>query len=171
MSAGGEKAAGADQVLQSTCEKIVTMIAQTIDAEPAGGVTSLRLPEGPVIGRQMTIDASDRDKEGKLNALNLCRISMLNSDLAPEAEVARLEYEHDRLDQFGMQRVYSVQTIRRRAGQLVMFENFLAGRPEAVREQDFRPIHSEAYAQEMMKEVGQWTRYRAAQLEELHRVR
>jgi hypothetical protein len=116
MSMTEGKSGAADQVLQSTCEKIVTAIAQTIDAEPAGGVTNLRMPEGPVIGRQMTIDASERGENGKLNQLNLCRISVLNSDLAPESEVARIEYEHDKQDNFGMQRVYSIQTIRRRAG-------------------------------------------------------
>jgi hypothetical protein len=50
---------------------------------------------------------------------------------------------------------------------LVLLENFLADDPQLVREEDFRPILSEAYAQQtVLKSVQDWARYRAWQRQE-----
>jgi hypothetical protein len=151
-----------DQLLQATCESIVTAAAKAIDAEPAGKASNLRLPEGPMVGRQITIDATEKD-----GPANICRLSVMDPALAPAGEVVRIEYEHDKQGKFGLQRVYSIQSVRQKAGELVLMENFLAESASQVREADFRPIHSEAYAQEtVLKTLEDWTRYRAWQLQE-----
>jgi len=150
-----------DHLLQATCEQIVLMVAQAVDAEGGQGVMDLRIPGGPVVGRQVSIDATERG-----GPVNKCRLTILNIDLAPEGEAARMEYEHDRQTRFGLQRVYSVQSVRRRNGKLELLENFLATVPEQVREADFRPIQSESYAQAtVLGTLRDWVNYRAWQLQ------
>ena len=98
--------------------------------------------------------------------MNRCRLSFLNPDLAPDGEIVRIEYEHDKQGKYGVHRVYSVQSVRRQGRTLVLLENFLAENVQTVREEDFRPILSEAYAQEtVLKSVRDWTGYRAWQLQ------
>jgi hypothetical protein len=151
-----------DKLLQETCETIVKSAAQAIDAEPAARAVSLRVPGGQMVGKQILIDASEKG-----NAHNICRLAIMNADISPEGEVARIEYEHDKQTKFGIQRVYSIQSVRRRSGELVLLENFLADSPSEVREQDFRPISSESYARAtVLKTLEDWTRYRAWQLQE-----
>lgn len=156
-----------DQLLQATCEEIVTVIAQSIEAEPVQSRQVMRLPAGAEVGHQIGIDATEKG-----GLLNRCRISILNVDAAPAGEAARIEYEHDKQGKFGVRRVYSIQSVRRRYGGLVLLENFLAESPEMVREEDFRPIESEAYARTtVLKAVQDWARYRAWQLQEAHKSR
>lgn len=151
-----------DPILRSTCEQIVTLIAQAVDAEPAQNHKVLMIPGGFQVGRQIAIDATEPG-----GTLNLCRLSILNVHDAPAGEAARIEYEHDKAGKFETRRVYSVQSVRRRGEDLVLLENFLAISPETVREEDFRAISSEAYAQTVVKSVQDWTRYRAWQLQTL----
>lgn len=155
-------AGAADQLLQSTCESIVMMMARLIDHEPLGGVVLLKLPDGVLIGKQVTINATEAG-----GPMNMCRMSVFNPDLAPGNEVARIEFEHEKKGKFGLQHVYSIQSVRRKPGSLVLMENFLASSPETVREADFEPIHSESYAQKMVHEtVKEWTHFRAWQLQQ-----
>lgn len=150
-----------DQLLQATCEQIVMMVAQAVDAEHGQGTMDLRVPGGPVVGRQISIDATE---QGGLT--NKCRLTILNTDLAPEGEAARMEYEHDKETKYGPQRIYSIQSVRRRSGQLELMENFLASSPEAVREADFRAIQSESYAQTtVLGTLKDWVNFRAYQLQ------
>ena len=150
-----------DKLLQATCEAIVTAAAQCVDAEPDTGAVALQLPNQTIVGKQITIDA------GEKAAHNICRIAVLNADLAPEGEVTRIEFEHDKQTSHGMQRVYSIQSIRRKRGVLVLMENFLAENAAGVREADFRPIESESYAQEtVFKTLQEWAHYRAWQLQQ-----
>jgi hypothetical protein len=156
------QAAEADGLLQATCEAIVTEIAQAVDAEPGATRKALRVPGGPEVGWQIKIDATEKGGH-----MSICRMSILDVNSAPEAEAARIEYEHDKEGKFGVHRVYSVQSIRRRGDELILMENFLADSPATVREEDFRPISSEAYAQKtVLKCVSDWARYRAWQLQE-----
>lgn len=151
-----------DRLLQTTCQQIVTEIARAVDAEPPGSRKGLRIPGGPEVGRQITIDATEKG-----GPMSISRFSILDVNLAPAGELARIEYEHDKQGKFGIHRVYSVQSIRRRGGELVLLENFLAENSVTVREEDFRPIGSEAYAQKtVLKGVQDWARYRAWQLQE-----
>jgi hypothetical protein len=151
-----------DKLLQATCEAIVTAAAQCVDNEPADHVTGLALPEGQVVGKQITVDATE---QGGL--LNTCRISVLDAAMAPHGEVARIEFEHDKQTPHGVLRVYSVQSVRRQAGELKLLENFLAENAAAVREADFRPIESESYAQEtVFKTLQEWATYRRYQLQQ-----
>jgi len=102
--------------------------------------------------------------------MSLCRFSILDVNSSPESEAVRTEYEHDKKGKFGVHRVYSVQSIRKRADELVLMENFLAEDPASVREQDFRPITPEAYAQKtVLKCMQGWVKYRAWQLQEEHK--
>ncbi len=157
-----DAAANSDQLLPETVQAIVTAAAQAIDAEPADRTVSLRVPGGLVVGKQITIDATEKD-----GLANICRLAVLNPDLAPENEVARIEYEHDKQGKFGTRRVYSIQSVRRRGGELVLLENFLATNAAAVREEDFRPIQSEKYAQEtVLATITEWAHFRAWQLQE-----
>lgn len=149
-----------DKLLRSTCERIVTIIAGAIDTEPEANRKILMVPGGIKVGQQITIDATE---PGGL--MNVCRLSILNVHEAPAGEVARIEYEHDKQGKFGAHRVFSVQSVRRVGDDLVLLENFLALSPEAVREEDFRPIGSEKYAQTVVKSLEDWTRYRAWQLQ------
>jgi hypothetical protein len=151
-----------DKILQATCENVLVMVAQAIDNEKGQGLVDLRLPGGPVVGKQLAIDATE--KGGKLNK---CRLTVLDVNQAPEGEAARIEYEHDKETKHGLTRVYSIQSVRRRAGKLELLENFLATSPEDVREADFRPIQSEAYAQQtVLGTLRDWALYRAWQLQE-----
>jgi hypothetical protein len=150
-----------DQLQPETCEAIVAETARAIDAEPPSQTSDVRMPGGPVVGRQIMIDATEKG-----GLLNRCRLTVLNADLAPDGEAARLEYEHDKQGKFGIQRVYSIQSVRKRGTKLVLMENFLAPSADAVREEDFRPIGSEAYAQAALKTLQDWVRYRAWQLQE-----
>jgi len=139
----------------------VSEATKAVDQELVSHTLSLRLPGGPVVGKQVTVDATE-----KSGLLNMCRIAVLNPDVAPEGEVVRLEYEHDRQTKFGPQRIYSIQSVRRQGGRLVLLENFLAESPDHVREEDFRPISSEAYArQTVLKTLHDWAVYRAWQLQ------
>jgi hypothetical protein len=152
-----------DPVLQTTCNDIVTLIAEAIDREPAGNRQAMSLPGGGVIGQQITIDAAE---EGKMNR---CRFSILDVNQSPAGEVARIEYVHDKQGKFEVRRVYSIQSVRRQAGGLTLLENFLALGPDSVREEDFRPIRSEAYAQTVvLKAVRDWAHWRQWQLQEGH---
>jgi hypothetical protein len=151
-----------DQLLQATAKAIVAAVTAAVDLEPASRTLSLRVPGGPVVGKQITIDAVEKG-----GAMNLCRISLLNPDLAPAGEVACMEYEHDKQTKFGVQRVYSIQSVRRQHAQLVLMDNFLAETQKDVREQDFRAIESESYAQgTVLATLAEWTHYRAWQLQE-----
>jgi hypothetical protein len=150
-----------DQLLQATCEAIVSAAATTVDAEPPNLARMLKTPDGMAIGKQVIIDATEAD-----GLLNMCRVSVLNPDLAPEGEIVRVEYEHEKQTKFEREMVYSIQSVRRRAGKFVLLENFLAERPETVREEDFRPIESESYAQQtVLKTIRDWGHYRAWQLQ------
>jgi len=60
-----------------------------------------------------------------------------------------------------------VQSVRRWGGKLVLLENFMAESPATVREEDFKPIVSEAYGRGgVLKSVHDWVLYRAWQLQE-----
>jgi O-phosphoseryl-tRNA(Cys) synthetase len=159
------EAEGADKLLQTTCSEIVATVTKTVEAESSQQKTSLRLPNGPVVGNRIVIDATEKEE-----VVNICRLSLLNPDLAPEGEVVRIEYEHDKQTKFGMQRVYSIQSVRRKAGQLILLENFLAATARDVREEDFRPIQSDQYAQQtVLATLTEWARYRAWQIQEAHK--
>ena len=151
-----------DQITQATCEAIVSAIAVAVESEIPSRVVSMRLPDGGIVGKQLVIDATEPGGRA-----NMCRIGLLNPDIAPEGEAVRIEFEHDRQTKFGVQRVYSIQSLRRQAGRLVLMENFLAQEPKDVREEDFRPITSEVYAKTtVLKTVQDYARYRAWQLQE-----
>ena len=114
-----------------------------------------------MVGKQVTIDATENE-----GLLNLCRIGVLNPDMAPEGEIIRIEYLHDKETRFDTQRVYSIQSVRRKGAELVLFENFLADKPENVREADFRPIVSETYAQQsVLTTLKDWASWRGWQLQ------
>jgi len=133
-----------------------------VEAESTASRRVLRVPDGPEVGWQITIDATEKG-----GPMSVSRFSILDVNSSPEAEAVRIEYEHDKQGKFGVQRVYSVQSIRKRGGELVLMENFLAENPASVREQDFRPITSEAYAQKtVLKCMQDWAKYRAWQLQE-----
>lgn len=150
-----------DQLLQDTCRQIVTMVAELIDSEHQNRVKRLVLDSGIEYGRQILIDAA----EGSA-MMNVCRLTILVTDLNPEAEVVRIEYEHDKKTNYGTERAYSVQSVRQHGRTLQLLENFLADAPEHVREADFRPILSETYAQEsVLKSLRQWTQYRSWQIQ------
>jgi hypothetical protein len=150
-----------DQLLQATCEAIVQAAASAVDAEPPTLAKQMNLPGVGLVGKQITIDATGED-----GLLNMCRMSVLNPDVAPEGEIVRMEFEHEKEGKFGKQMVYSIQSVRRRAGQFVLLENFLAERPEEVREEDFRQIESESYAQEtVLKTLKDWAGFRRWQLQ------
>ncbi len=151
-----------DNITQETIGAIVTEVASAIDAEGAQGTLPFKAPGGPEVGRQVMIDATEKD-----GLMNRCRFSILNPELAPAGEVARIEYEHDKQGQFGVRRVYSVQSVRKNLSGLVLMENFLAESAATVREADFRPISSEAYARAtVLSSVQNWARYRAWQRQE-----
>ncbi len=153
-----------DGLHQATCEQIVAEIARAVDAEPEASRRVLRTPGGPGVGWQITIDATEKG-----GPKSLCRLSIMDVNTAPDGEAARIEYEHIKQGKSGAYPVYSVQSIRRRGDGLVLLENFLAENPKSVREQDFRPIGSEAYAsQAVLKGVQDWAKYRAWQLQEEH---
>lgn len=152
-----------DQQLQSFCEKIITKVAESIDKEPDEAKLTLRVPGGPEIGQQIRVDATDAQ-----GLKNICVLSILNVNLSPASEVARIENERERQGKFSVQAVYSVQSIRRQAGRLVLLENFIAEGPATVREEDFRVISSEQYAKSVLQSVEDWARYRAWQLQELN---
>lgn len=164
MAAVGDQ----DRLLQETCQAIVRVAAGAIDAELVGRTAMMRVANGPVVGKQIMIDATNATEKDGL--LNTCSIAVLNPELAPEGEVVRIEYEHDKQTKFGVQRVYSIQSVRRRGGELVLLENFLAPNAAAVREADFRQIHSESYAQEtVLKSLQEWAHFRAWQLQEMRK--
>jgi hypothetical protein len=149
-----------DQLQQSTCEAIVSTAASVVDSEPASLAKALKTPDGTTVGKQITIDATEAD-----GLLNMCRISVLNPDLAPEGEIVRIEFEHEKETKFDIQMTYSIQSVRRRSGQLLLLENFLSDSPELVREDDFRPIRLESYArQSVLGTLQDWSRFRAWQL-------
>jgi hypothetical protein len=154
-----------DASLQATCGEIVALVTEAVNAESPQKWISLRLPNGPIVGNQILIDATE-----KKEVVNLCRLSSLNPDLAPEGEVARMEYEHDKQTKYGMQRVYSIQSVRRHGSQLVLLENFMAATSRDVREEDFRPIQSDQYAQQtVLATLKEWTHYRAWQIQEANK--
>jgi hypothetical protein len=162
MSDGVNEVPEHDRLLQETCEAIVMAVAAAIDSEPPARVSVMSLPGGGAVGKQITIDITEPDKP-----LNLCRLAMLDGDVAPEGEVARIEYEHEKPGKFGTVRIYSIQSVRKQAGRLVLLENFLASSPQEVREQDFRPIESESYAQTtVLKTLQDWARYRLWQIQQ-----
>lgn len=149
-----------DRLLQSTCEQIVDMAQQALALEQPAAITAMHSADGPSVGRQITIDATEPK-----GLLNVCRLSVLDPGLAPGGEAVRIEYEHDKATPSGHIRVYSIQSVRRQAGQYILFENFLADDPTLVREQDFRAISSESYAQQtVLKSLEDWTKFRAYQL-------
>ncbi len=151
-----------DQLLPTTCQTIVDEVERAVQAEIAQNVQSVLLPGGVAVGKQIVIDATE-----KTGRVNRCRFSLLNPDRAPAGEVVRIEFEHDKEGKFGVHRVYSVQSVRRVNGVLVLLENFLADDATLVREEDFRPILSESYAQRtVLKSVQDWAKYRAWQRQE-----
>jgi hypothetical protein len=148
-----------DRLLQSTLEQIVATVNQAVAAEAPGAVIPMQVPGGPAVGRQVTIDATEKD-----GPMNRCRLSALDPGLAPAGEAVRVEYEHDKTTSSGQIRVYSIQSVRRQGGQYVLMENFLADDATTVREADFRSITSEAYAQQtVLKSLEEWVQYRAWQ--------
>jgi hypothetical protein len=153
-----------DKLLQTTCEQIVTEIAKAVEAESAQSRKVLRVPGGPEVGWQIMIDATEKG-----GPMSICRLSILDVNKSPQAEAVRIEYEHDKKGKYGVHLVYSVQSIRKRGEELVLMENFLAENPASVRDQDFRLIKSEAYAQKtVLKCMQDWAKYRAWQLQEMH---
>ncbi|MDB5179107.1 MAG: hypothetical protein JWN01_1050 [Patescibacteria group bacterium] len=154
-----------DELLPATCQAIVAEATKAIEQELVGRTMTMRLPGGPVVGRQITIDAAEKGAP-----LNMCRVAVLDPNLAPEGEVVRLEYEHDKPSKFGVQRIYSIQSVRRRGEELVLLENFLANGPIEVREEDFRPIKSETYGRAtVLNTLHDWVMYRAWQLQEMRK--
>ncbi len=152
-------ASAQDQLLPATCEAIVAAVQAVVAAEPMKNIQAVVLPNGTAVGQQLVIDATGKD-----GRVNRCRLSMLNPDMAPAREVVRMEFEHDKDGKFGVHRVYSVQSVRRVNLDLVLLENFMADSPETVREEDFRPILSEAYVRKtVLKAVEDWSNYRAWQ--------
>jgi hypothetical protein len=150
------------QQFQNTCGEIVRAIAIVIDSAPADSRKIMRIPNGPEVGQQITIDATE---PGGL--LNRCRLSILNVDLAPAGEAARIEFEHDKKSAFETRRVYSVQSVRRVNSELVLLENFIADSPKTVREADFREIASSTYARAtVLKSLEDWIRFYTWQLQE-----
>jgi hypothetical protein len=151
-----------DRLLQATCDVIVREAAQAIDATPPGQALVMKTPDGQAVGKQITIDASETKGQH-----NICRLAVLNAELAPAGEVTRIEYEHDKQTKYGTTRVYSIQSVRMRGGKLVLMENFLADSPAQVREQDFEPIESESYAQQTVwKTLQEWTHYHRWQMQQ-----
>ncbi len=149
-----------DELTQEVCAEILALIQQAIETENPRTVSVVRIPNGPEVGRQITINAAEEN-----GPANQARLSLLNADLAPAGEAARVEYEHDKPGKFGMRRVYSVQSIRRVRGKLELLENFMAQDAQSVREEDFRAIESGAYGREtVLKSLASWVDYRAAQL-------
>lgn len=155
-----------DKLLQTTCETIVTVVAAVLDAEPPGMAKLIMSPKGAIVGKQVMIDATDREKDGMLN---LCRLTVLEPGSSPVHEVARIEYAHDEQGKFGKHQVYSVQSVRRNAvGELVLMENFLAADEHHVRDADFQLIHSEEYAQKTVLEtLKDWVTYREWQVKQI----
>lgn len=146
-----------DQITQATITELITQIAQIIDGE-GGQSEVVRNATGQEIGRQVVIDA------GEKGLANMCRLTILNPDLAPAGEAVRIEFEHDKQGTYETRRIYSVQTVRRVNNQLELKENFLADSIEDVREQDFRPIRSEEYARSVvLKSIQDWAKFRAWQ--------
>lgn len=142
------------------CEQIVAAISKSMNAENPAAVQIMRIPGGPEVGRQFMIDAPKED-----GLMNRARLSLMNPDLAPAGEVARIEYESDKQGRFGVKRVYSIQSVRRHGSDLELLENFLAESAATVREDDFRPIESAEYARDtVLKSVQSWVDYRAWQL-------
>jgi hypothetical protein len=160
MTNGADSAAD-DRLMQSTCEEMVALLRGAFAAEPPGNVTTLQVPNGPVVGKQFTIDATETD-----GLMNRCRLSLMDPVTAPASEAARFEYEHEKESGNDIIEVYSIQSLRQQAGKYVFLENFLAEQPETVREQDFRPISSAAYAQTVLKGLEGWIKFRAYQLQQ-----
>jgi hypothetical protein len=156
-----------DKLLQATCQAIVETVAKALDAEPPGSVELIKAPNGAFAGKRVMYNATDAEKGG---LLNLCRISIITPELSPVRELARIEYEHDKQGKFGLQKAYSVQSVRRNAvGELVLSENFLAADENHVRDEDFQPIHSEAYAQQtVLGTLKDWIKFRKWQLQQMH---
>lgn len=151
-----------DRLLQATCQEIVKVVGEVISWGPAGAVASMHAAGDFEVGRQTTIDATEKG-----GLMNICRFSILNPDVVPNEEVARLEYEHDKQGKLGLIRAYSIQSVRRKSGELVLMENFLADDPTRVREADFRPVQSEAYAQQtVLATAREWAQYRKWQLQQ-----
>ena len=150
------------QQYQHTCGEIVRAIAIVVDRAMPDNRKIVRIPDGPEVGQQITIDATE-----PAGLLNRCRLSILNVDLAPAGEAARIEFEHDKKSAFETRRVYSVQSVRRMDGELVLLENFIADSPKTVREADFREIASPAYARTtVLKSLQDWIRFYEWQLQE-----
>ncbi len=76
--------------MNEACQEIITTIAAAIEAEPAENRATIKLPSGTEVGQQIVIDASEKG-----GLLSLCRLSILNVDLAPAGEAARIEFEHE----------------------------------------------------------------------------
>lgn len=148
--------------MNEACEEIITIIAGAIDAEPEKTRSIVRLPSGPEVGQQIEIDVTE---PGGL--LNRCRLSMLNYELAPAGEAARIEFQHEKKTEQGTRKVYSVQSVRRVDGKLVLLENFMAATAKEVREEDFREISSDTYARDtILKSLKEWVQFRAWQLQQ-----
>lgn len=151
-----------DDLLQPTCQMIVDTVTQAVGSEPPANVVTISLLGGLAMGKQMTIDATDPEK-----GMNICRLSVLDANASPNGEIVRMEYQHEKIGKFGKQSIYSVQSVRRQGNQLVLLENFLASSPTEVRDEDFRLIQSEQYAQQtVLTTVRDWARYRAWQIQE-----
>jgi hypothetical protein len=146
--------------IESICEAIVKAIAELLNMEPPSHLVAVRLANGVVAGRQVSIDATEKG-----GLLNRCRLSGFDPIVAPAGEVARIEYEDEKSVAGETIRVYSIQSVRMRGGKYVLLENFLAQGPAAVREQDFRSVTSDVYAQQtVLGTVQDWVRYREYQL-------
>ncbi|GAC1371551.1 MAG: hypothetical protein NVSMB39_5400 [Candidatus Saccharimonadales bacterium] len=148
--------------MNEVCQEIITIIAGAVDAESAQDRQVISTPGGTEVGQQIVLDAAEAT-----GLMNLCRLSILNVDIAPAGEAARIEFEHEKQTPEGKKRVYSVQSVRRVDGKLVLLENFMAHSAKNVREADFSEISSETYARDtIMKSLQEWVKFRAWQLQE-----
>lgn len=148
-----------DELLQDTCKMIVDTVAEAINTEPPGRAQVIKSETGQVLGKQLVIDAAERAEEKGM--MNLCRLTELDPNASEVFEVARIEYEHEKKGKYGLQKIYSLASVRWVAGEMELKENFLADGPESVREADFEKISSESYAQQtVLGNLRDWTKYR-----------
>lgn len=152
------------QTQTATCRQIIELVESAVRLDRAR-VTRVHIPSGMEVGQQLTIDATE---QGGL--LNQCRLSLLDVKVAPDNEVVRIEYEHDKAGKPQPHRVYSVQSVRRRGDAFVLLENFIADNPATVREADFRSIPAEAYAHDtVLKTLSDWVEFYRWQLQNARR--
>lgn len=145
-----------DQTVAAIVEQIKTLFA----AEPGTGVAPIRSADSRVIGQTLTIDGMGPDK-----LQNICRLTLFQEGVAGFDEVARIEYQDEKLAGDTKFQAYSITKIKRQGDRFVMVENFLAESPEKVREEDFRLVTSGEYAYgTVLGTLKNWAAYRSGQL-------